>query len=273
MEAYTTFAAVYDKLMDNIPYAEWAKYIVSLLHEYNITEGLVAELGCGTGSITSLLAEAGYDMIGIDNSYDMLSVAYDKKAESALLSILYLEQDMREFELFGTVSAIISVCDSLNYILTTEELTQVFRLANNYLDSGGIFVGDFKTIHYFRDVTSDSVLAEDRDDLSYIWENSYDEETHINELSLSLFLPEFNEAKMTENEDGSVFRRYRELHCQRGYSPDEIKTCITLSGMELIAMYDAFTHEPANENSERIYVIARETRQKGKYYREGINHE
>lgn len=270
MEAYTTFAAVYDKLMDNIPYEEWGRYIIGLLHEYNITSGLVAELGCGTGSITELLSKAGYDMIGIDNSYEMLAIANEKKTEHNLPSILYLEQDMREFELFGTVSAIISVCDSLNYILNTQELTEIFRLANNYLDSGGIFIGDFKTRHYFRDIVSDAAIAEDREDISYIWDNYYDEETNINELALSLFLPENSNIS---NEDGSLYRRYQELHYQRAYSLEEIKECIKASGMELVAIYDAFTHEPANDNSERIYIIARETRQNGKYYQEEINHE
>ena len=265
MDAYTGFAEVYDRLMDNIPYEAWAGYIISLLKEHDITGGLVAELGCGTGSITELLCRAGYDMIGIDSSYDMLAIASEKNTEHDS-SILYLMQDMREFELFGTVSAIISVCDSLNYILDTDELTGIFKLANNYLEAGGIFIGDFKTIHYFRDVAAARGLAEDREDVSYIWDNYYDEASNINELALSLFIPEQASVDGASREDGSLYRRYQEFHYQRGYSLAEIKDCVLSSGMDLIAIYDAFTHNEADENSERVYVLARETRQAGKHY-------
>ena len=139
MEAYTSFAQVYDRLMDNIPYDDWLTYILALLKKYNIHTGLVAELGCGTGTITEGLASAGYDMIGIDVSSDMLEVANEKKQKSGLSSILYLQQDMCEFELFGTVNAIICVCDSINYLPDTDAVTSVFTLANNYLEAGGIF--------------------------------------------------------------------------------------------------------------------------------------
>ena len=106
-----------DELMDNIPYDEWISYITSLLHEYNITEGLVAELGCGTGTITEGLAAAGYDMIGIDVSPDMLEIANEKKIANGFSSIMYLQQDMSSFELYGTVNAIVCVCDSINFLL------------------------------------------------------------------------------------------------------------------------------------------------------------
>ena len=146
MDAYTSFAQVYDELMDNIPYDEWISYITSLLHEYNITEGLVAELGCGTGTITEGLATAGYDMIGIDVSPDMLEIANEKKIANGFSSIMYLQQDMCSFELFGTVNAIVCVCDSINYLSNTDQITTVFSLANNYLEAGGIFICDFKTL-------------------------------------------------------------------------------------------------------------------------------
>lgn len=190
MDAYTSFAQVYDELMDNIPYDEWISYITSLLHEYNITDGLVAELGCGTGTITEGLAAAGYDMIGIDVSPDMLEIANEKKNANGFSSIMYLQQDMCSFELYGTVNAIVCVCDSINYLSNTDQITTVFSLANNYLEADGIFICDFKTKHYFRDVVADSVIAEDRDDVSFIWDNYYDEEQNVNELALSLFLKE-----------------------------------------------------------------------------------
>lgn len=115
MDAYTSFAAVYDMFMDNIPYEEWCEYLTSLLQENGVLDGLLLDLGCGTGSLTELLAKKGYDMIGVDISGDMLQLAMEKRERSGA-DILYLLQDMREFELFGTVRAVVSICDSMNYI-------------------------------------------------------------------------------------------------------------------------------------------------------------
>ena len=139
MEAYTSFAQVYDTFMDNVPYEDWSDRIRTILRQYGITGGLALDLGCGTGKMTELLAEAGFDMIGVDNSEDMLELAMEKRLVSGH-DILYLLQDMQEFELYGTVGAIVSVCDSINYITDEEELLEVFRLANNYLDPHGIFL-------------------------------------------------------------------------------------------------------------------------------------
>ena len=139
MEAYTSFARVYDTFMDNIPYEEWCEYLTGLMREYGVRDGLVLDLGCGTGNMTELLAKAGYDMIGADNAEEMLEIAMEKRDKSGH-DILYLLQDMREFELYGTVRVVISVCDSVNYITEPEELQEVFRLVNNYLDPKGVFI-------------------------------------------------------------------------------------------------------------------------------------
>ena len=136
MEAYTGFAQVYDDFMDNVPYEEWCGYVCGILEEYGIRDGLVLDLGCGTGRMTRLLRRRGYDMIGVDLSGEMLEIA--REAEGEDTSILYLQQDMREFELYGTVRAVVCLCDSLNYILDPDELRRVFALVNNYLDPGGI---------------------------------------------------------------------------------------------------------------------------------------
>ena len=161
MEAYTGFAEVYDIFMDNIPYEEWGKYLIALLEEYNVTEGLVLDLGCGTGTMTELLAAKGYDMIGVDYSEDMLEIAMEKR-EASGHDILYLLQDMREFELYGTVGAVISICDSVNYITEEEDLEEVFRLVNNYLDPKGVFIFDFKTLYNYQTILGDRTIAEKR---------------------------------------------------------------------------------------------------------------
>ena len=180
MEAYTSFASVYDIFMDNVPYEEWGEYLRGLLEEYGAESGLVVELGCGTGAMTEILAGYGYDMIGVDNSEEMLELAMDKKLASGH-DILYLLQDMREFELYGTVRAAVSVCDSVNYITEPEELAEVFRLVNNYLDPGGVFIFDFNTDYKYREILGEQTIAEDRGDCSFIWDNCYYEDERINE--------------------------------------------------------------------------------------------
>ncbi len=247
MGAYEKFAQVYDLFMDNIDYEEWANYITDHLKRYGIEDGLVLELGCGTGTMTGLLADRGYDMIGVDNSGEMLAEAMEKRMESGQ-DILYLQQDMQEFELYGTVRAIVSVCDSLNYITEREELLQVFRLVNNYLDPEGLFLFDMNTIHKYRDILGDTTIAENRDEGSFIWDNSYDPENGLNIYELAVFLP---------REDG-LYEKAEEVHCQKAYSQEEIEELIREAGMELLEVYDAYTGRPAADDSERLFFIARE---------------
>lgn len=289
MEAYTSFAYVYDTFMDNVPYGEWARHIREKLCEHGVTDGTVLDLGCGTGTMTERLAGYGYDMIGVDNSEEMLELAMEKKTESGY-DILYLLQDMRGFELYGTVRAVVSVCDSVNYITEPDELEEVFRLVNNYLDPKGIFLFDFNTVHKYRDVIGDSTIAEDRGVCSFIWDNRYYEKEQINEYDLTLFIAEdFNpmenayvsertadseDALLSEEgagdledtmfseeeggENGSLYRRYTETHYQRGYTLAEIQELLERAGLVFIEAYDADTKETPNDTSERICVIARE---------------
>ena len=146
---------------------------------------------------------------------------------------------MREFELYGTVRAIVSVCDSVNYITEPEELEEVFRLVNNYLDPKGVFLFDFNTVYKYKEVMGDTVIAEDRGECSFIWDNFYYEEERINEYDL--------------------YRRYQETHYQRGYTLEEMKELVERSGLVFEAAYDAVTHEEPTEKSERIYIVARES--------------
>lgn len=248
MEAYTSFASVYDTFMDNIPYEEWGAYLRELLKEYGVYGGLVLDLGCGTGTMTEILAADGYDMIGIDNSEEMLEIAAEKK-EGSGSDILYLLQDMREFELYGTVKAVVSICDSVNYITEEEDLEEVFRLVNNYLDPGGIFIFDFNTVYKYKEVIGSQTIAESREDCSFIWDNYYYEDEEINEYELSLFIKE---------KDSELYRKYVETHFQKAYNLETIRRLIEQSGLEFIIAYNAFSREKPSDESERIYVIARE---------------
>lgn len=246
MEAYTDFAYVYDTLMDNTPYKEWCARITDILRHAGIENDLVLDLGCGTGTLTELLAKEGYDMIGIDYSQEMLARAMEKREDSGL-QILYLLQDMREFELYGTVKAIVSVCDSLNYLLEEEDVIETFRLVNNYLDPKGLFVFDFNTVYKYKEVIGDATIAENREDCSFIWENYYHEEDEINEYEVTFFVKE-----------GELFRRFEETHYQRGYTPQQMKDFLKKAGLEFVSMADSDTGGEVTEKSERILMIARE---------------
>ncbi len=259
MEAYTGFAQVYDLFMDNIPYDEWSQYLISLLKEYGVTKGLVADLGCGTGTITEYLNQAGYDMIGIDSAEEMLEIAREKADEKGL-DILYLEQNMQQMELFGTVSAFVSICDSVNYITKEQDLLQVFRLANNYLDPGGVFVFDLNTRYKYEHILAQNTFAENREDCSFIWDNYYYPEEQMNEYDLTIYV------KDEENVEEAVFYRFDEEHYQKAYDLETVKRLLEEAGMEFVTAYDAFTKDAPKEDSERIYIVAREQRQAGKYY-------
>lgn len=251
MQAYTGFAAVYDTFMDNVPYEEWGEYLHALLVENGINDGIVLDLGCGTGTMTEYLANQGYDMIGVDNSEEMLEIALEKKERSGH-DILYLCQDMREFELYGTVRAIVSICDSVNYVTEPEELKQVFHWVNNYLDLDGVFIFDFNTEYKYREVLGDCTIAESREDCSFIWDNYYYEEEQINEYELSLFVKEEELSK-----DGQeIYQRYQETHFQRGYTLEEMKELLEAAGLRFLVAYDAFTKDAPRADSERIYIIA-----------------
>lgn len=283
-EAYSDFAGVYDELMDNVPYETWCENITALIEAYGISRpvrdeetaevefleedlteaeeayreevseallaserNLVVDLGCGTGTLTELLYRKGYDMIGIDNSAEMLDIAMEKRARSGS-EILYLQQDMCELELYSTVGTVISVCDCLNYLLEEEDLAEVFRLVNNYLYPGGLFLFDFNTVYKYRQVIGDTVIAENRENCSFIWENYYHEEEEINEYDLTVFV----------QEEGEYFRRFTENHFQRGYTPETMCRLVEEAGMQVIRLLDADTMQEITPESERIYVLARE---------------
>lgn len=294
MEAYTDFAQVYDELMDDTPYGAWCDFLESLLKKHGFQEGdnsvinmagkiqgvlrneeranahdkaqderetnlaqersTILDLGCGTGTLTELFARRGYEMIGLDNAPEMLQIAIEKRERSGL-PILYLLQDMREFELYGTVGAVISVCDSINYLLEESDIIKTFRLVNNYLYPQGLFLFDFNTVYKYAQVIGDATIAENREDCSFIWENYYHEAEEINEYDLTVFVA--GERCAEGQEEPQWFRRFHEVHYQRGYRLEQMKAFLLRAGLSFVEAIDADTHGEVTEESERIYVVAR----------------
>lgn len=260
MEAYTTFAQVYDLFMDNVPYEEWSNYIVDKLRSFGIEDGMVVDLGCGTGKMARMLAKEGYQMIGVDLSMDMLEIAReqeylsedmddfsDEEWENWSPSVFYLLQDMRELELFEPARAIYSACDSINYIVEEADLLQTFQCVYDSLEEDGIFLFDFNPEYKYRVLLADNTFAENREESSFIWENTFDPETGINEFDLTLFC---------KAEDGR-YERFEEVHYQKEYSLSTIRQLLEKAGFTLLAANDAYTDQEVTPNAERITVIAR----------------
>ena len=246
MDAYTGFAEVYDLFMDQVPYEKWSGRIIQILSAYGIRDGLVLDLGCGTGSMTELLAGAGYDMIGVDASEEMLELAYEKRAESGH-DILYLLQDMREFELYGTVRAIVSVCDSLNYITEEEELLHVFRLVRNYLDPDGVFFFDMNTIYKYSEMLGETTIAENREEGSFIWENYYDPEEQLNQYDLTLYIRDENDR----------YTRFEETHIQKAYALERVLELLQQAGMKAEQIFDSDTGKEVTDTTGKFCIAAR----------------
>lgn len=263
-DSYTNFAEVYDRFMDNVDYTAWADDVDAMIRKYGITvphadgdeeKNLVVDLGCGTGTVTELLAKKGYDMFGIDLSEDMLNIALERKIENGS-STMYLCQDMRDFELYGTAGTFVSVGDSINYLLTEEDVLAMFSRVKLFLYPGGIFVFDFKTQHLYRDVIGERTIAEDREDCSFIWNNWYNDSTHINEYDLSLFVERPRAGK-------DMFQKFEEVHRQRGYDLSEMKVLAQRAGLSWIVAVDSDTKKDVTDRTERILAVVRGDVRKG----------
>jgi len=244
MSIYKGFAAVYDEYMDNVPYVEWADYLERIFTAFNLKPKIILDLCCGTGNMTVLLDKRGYDMIGLDVSEEMLDAARAKSSGN----ILYICQDMRGFELYGTVDAVICLCDSINYILDINELVKVFKLVSLYLNNGGLFIFDINTVHKFRNILGDGTFAEVSDDSAFIWDNYYDETGGVNEFQTTFFV---------RDDKTDMYTRYDEIHNERAYTVDEIRNAIGESGLEFCAVYGECGFDPPDENSERIFFVVK----------------
>lgn len=251
-EGYSALAPVYERLGDEIDYSAWANFIESCFEKYLPKRpSLVLDLACGTGRMTRELARRGYDMIGVDGSAEMLSEASQKERGG----ILYLLQDMRSFELYGTVGAVTCCLDSVNYLLTEKDLATCFSLVHNYLDPDGLFLFDVNTPYKFQTVYGQNAyILEDsfgkgkNEKTIYCgWQNCYDEKTGICDFDLSLF---------EEQPDGS-YRRSTERQQERCYPMGTLKSALENAGFEVLGVFADYRFSAPAETTERWYFAAR----------------
>ena len=253
MPGYDSIASVYDNINSEIDYSAWADFIEKCFNRFLPSKPeLVLDLACGTGSMTLELASRGYDRIGVDYSEDMLSEAYEKAYDKEMSGILFLKQDMRAFELYGTVGAICCCLDSLNYLTADNDLEKCLACVHNYLDPDGLFIFDVNTPHKFKNVYGNNhYIFEDNDSYGSVafcgWQNEYDESTGLCNFYLSVF---------TEGEKGK-YTRADEVQTERCYSKEELTVALEQSGFELIGFFSDWNFGESNEACERWYIVAR----------------
>ena len=246
---YNEFSEVYDRFMSNIDYEKWCGFIEEIWRKYDLKPELVLDLACGTGNFTLPLSEKGYDMIGVDGSPAMLAMAKDKVPEDS--GILFLCQDMREFELYGTVDACICMVDGLNYLLEEQELLQVFRLVKNYLNPGGIFIFDMNTIYKFKEIMNEGQFCDTDENAAIIWESYYDENDNENTYCVTIFI---------EDGETGLYERHEEEHYQRGYKKENVEELIAKAGLEILGVYggcDDLDFEEYSETCEKMFFAVR----------------
>ena len=247
-EGYESIARVYDKLNAEIDYGAWANFIEACFERFlSERPSLVLDLASGTGKMTRELRERGYDMIGVDGSAEMLSEALECGSEG----ILYLLQDMRSFELYGTVGATVCCLDSVNYLLDESDVLSCFKCVHNYLDPDGVFIFDVNSPYKFENIYgNEAYILEDEDENGAIycgWQNEYDKESGICDFYLTLF---------EEDEDGAYLRS-DEHQRECCYSMDTLQKLLIESSFELLGAYADFDFREINDTDERWYIVAR----------------
>lgn len=249
---YGQFAAVYDQLMEDMPYAEWLGFARAGWSRYGMP-GTVVDLGCGTGSLAIPLARSGFHVYGIDLSADMLSVArskWDETPQQAIRprtgSIRWLQQDMREWQLPEPVDAVISFCDCLNYLLEEADIEAAFRSTYAALRKGGSFLFDVHPPKQFSRYAEEQPFILDERDVAYIWTCDLEERRCQIEHNLTVF---------ARGRD-SKFSRFEESHVQRAYDPDWIEAALRRAGFQTVDRYADFELKPPSGESERLFFAA-----------------
>ena len=243
--SYDNFSRFYDMLTDNVEYEKRADYFCRLLSMCGIKEGILLDLGCGTGSMSIRMAEKGFEVIGVDSSVGMLNAAQQKMFESGSRMLL-LNQNMQEIDLYGTVDCAICVLDGINHLASADDVRKTFEKVSLFMNPGGAFAFDANTIYKHKNVLADNVFVYEPDDLFCVWQNNYNESDNSVEISLDFF----------EEEDG-VYYRSSESFTEQAYEIDEIKSWLEASGFEVMGVFDDLTTDEVKPDSERAVFLAR----------------
>ena len=250
---YDAIASVYDSINAEIDYVSWADFFENCFKKYlKEKPSLILDLACGTGRMTFELHKRGYDMIGADASEEMLYKAYDKAYDMEINDILFIRQDMRNFELYGTVGAITCCLDSINYLTTVDDLEKCFSLVHNYLDPDGLFLFDVNTPYKFSTIYGNNhYIFEDKDSdgqAAYCgWQNEYDKDTALCNFYLSVF---------TQNEDGS-YSRSDDEQTERCFTENELRSSLEKCGFDVIGFFGDFNFNAPSSDCERWYIVAK----------------
>lgn len=245
MDAYTGFAYIYDRLMQDINYDKWLKFIKDILQDNNMNPKDVLEMGCGTGNFTRLLCQEGYNVTAFDSSEDMLAVAYNKL--ESYKNVQLVKQDMLDFKINKEFDMIVSVCDSINYITEYSHLVKVFNDVYSHLMPEGAFIFDINSFYKLKNVIGNNVFVEDNDEIFYVWENEYDEKDNTCQFYISFFV------KDTEKD---LYRRFNEIHIEKAYTSLEIETALRESGFSFVSIFDEYSKKHPNSKSERLTFLA-----------------
>ena len=247
MASYGDFAYFYDNLTDNVDYEKRCSYIKGLLTENGVGEGILLDLACGTGTVSLMLSDMGYDVIGVDASEDMLSVAQEKKMESGA-DVIFLCQRMEELDLFGTINACVSTLDSINHVTDEETVREIFRRVSLFMEDKGIFLFDVNTPYKHKCVLGDNTFVYDTDEVYCVWQNSTDESL-VTTVNLDIF--------EKDEDDEETYYRYSEEFTERAYDLDDIKKWLEDVKFEVVGIYEEMTKDSVKADTQRAVFVAR----------------
>ena len=245
---YTAMAPIYDEMNRELDYARWADFVEEQFARFaKAKPELVLDLAAGTGSMTIELAKRGYDMTAVDNSADMLSLAATRLAEAGQYGVLLLEQDMTDFELYGTVDAVVCCLDSLNHLTEDGELEKCFALVHNYLNPDGLFLFDVNTPHKFRHTYGVNDFILENEGAVCCWQNQFDADSGLCDFILTIF----------EKQSDGRYSRTDTVQTERCYSRSHITRALKQAGFEMLGIYEDYGFTPATRRADRWYVAAR----------------
>lgn len=240
---YGRFALFYDSLMQ-ADYDKISNRIDSLVMEFYNKRGILLDLACGTGTLCEKMAKMGYDVVGVDTSQEMLSVALDKKYDSGL-PIQYLCQDMRKIDMFGTIDVTVCTLDSINHLACKEDVFETFKKVSLFAEPDGLFIFDVNTPYKHKFVLADNTFVFENDEVYCVWQNFLNDDNSV-DISLDLF-----------EKDGESYFRASESFSEISIPLDEIKNMLCESGFEVLGVYDGYENREVSDNSERAVFVAR----------------